>query len=67
MTNKATLTPQFPFVSAIAQLEALNGRDRELDHIKADEILLAALRESGQVFVAEAYERARARIGFSCA
>ena len=41
-----------------------DGGDSEQLHFEADGILLAALREAGRGDVADAWERAKTRIGF---
>lgn len=48
---------------AVTKLEELNG-DPEEDHIIAERILTEYLRLRGETAVAEAFERARERVGF---
>ena len=48
---------------AVAQLNDLDG-DPETSHSMADEILLDYLKSIGDVSLADAFERARKRIGF---
>ena len=49
---------------AVEALRGLKRGDWEAAHIKADEILLDYLRATYSTEVAEAYEKARKRIGF---
>lgn len=48
---------------AVTKLDELNG-DPEGDHGAAEKILLEYLRLRGETAVAEAFERARERVGF---
>ena len=48
---------------AVTKLDELNG-DPEVDHGNAEKILLEYLRLRGETAVAEAFERARERVGF---
>jgi hypothetical protein len=49
---------------AIEALKALDGRDKEENHIEADQILLETLWANGLSDVADAYVAARLRIKF---
>lgn len=50
---------------AVAALDAMKaGDDAEISHCNADEVLRAALRGAGLSDVADAFDRADARVGF---
>ncbi len=50
---------------AVRMLDSMpKSKDAERDHALAENILLAYLRETGSSDVADAYDRARARVPF---
>lgn len=48
----------------IDALDRITGGDGERDHLDADVLLLAALREAGSAAVADAYDRLTERAQF---